>query len=447
MNPKTDSRHCGPCTTIRLLGSAGEERIEDSFGTILGRCLVRGVQRSTNSVPLRVLVSSLLACAVLTSLATPLLSGAIAAPLKGNGSARMRWQPLFTPAVPQETGQRSGELLVRFRAGTGQQSKDNVLASHGLRAKKQLRGESGVQKLEILEGQSPETVAQLLRLQPEVEFAEPNFIIKKDQLLTTDPQFAEQWGLRNTGQNGGQFGSDINVTSAWQTTTGSQSTVIAVIDSGIDFTHPDLHDNEWTNPSPGAESDLNGWDYVTDGNLIIDEQGHGTAVAGIIAAHGNNAIGITGVMWRASLMSLRVLDNTGSGDVANAVEAIDYAVAHRAQVINLSWGTTGNSLILKDAIERAIRRGVVVVCSADKQRAGYRQVSVLSGGFWGKRFGCRGVDGQFRSACELVRLWPTERHRGSARKQYPDDEDGGRLLVRNGHVSISALSERRCRFT
>jgi len=359
----------------------------------------------------------------------------------------MRWQPLFTPAVPQETGQRSGELLVRFRAGTGQQSKDNVLASHGLRAKKQLRGESGVQKLEILEGQSPETVAQLLRLQPEVEFAEPNFIIKKDQLLTTDPQFAEQWGLRNTGQNGGQFGSDINVTSAWQTTTGSQSTVIAVIDSGIDFTHPDLHDNEWTNPSPGAESDLNGWDYVTDGNLIIDEQGHGTAVAGIIAAHGNNAIGITGVMWRASLMSLRVLDNTGSGDVANAVEAIDYAVAHRAQVINLSWGTTGNSLILKDAIERAIRRGVVVVCSADKQRAGYRQVSVLSGGFWGKRFGCRGVDGQFRSACELVRLWPTERHRGSARKQYPDDEDGGRLLVRNGHVSISALSERRCRFT
>ncbi|MGH9928257.1 MAG: S8 family serine peptidase, partial [Pyrinomonadaceae bacterium] len=109
---------------------------------------------------------------------------------------------------------------------------------------------------------------------------------------------------------------------------------------------------------------MNGWDYVTESNVIRDEQGHGTAIAGIIAAEGNNAVGITGVMWHASLMSLRVLDNTGTGDIGNAVEAIDYAVTHGAQVINLSWGTTGNSLILKDAIERAMRRGVVVVCSA-----------------------------------------------------------------------------------
>ncbi|MGH9931576.1 MAG: S8 family serine peptidase [Pyrinomonadaceae bacterium] len=193
---------------------------------------------------------------------------------------------------------------------------------------------------------------------------EPNFLINKDQLVTSDPQFADQWALRNTGQSGGQFGSDINVTTAWQTTTGSQSTVIAVIDSGVDFTHPDLSDNEWSNATPGPEGDLHGWDYITDSNVIRDEQGHGTAIAGIIAAAGNNAIGITGVMWGASLMSLRVLDNSGSGDIADAVEAIDYAVSHGAQVINLSWGTTGNSLILKDAIERAMRRGVVVVCSA-----------------------------------------------------------------------------------
>ena len=137
-----------------------------------------------------------------------------------------------------------------------------------------------------------------------------------------------------------------------------------MVDSGIDFTHPDLTNNQWTNPLPSAEGDVHGWDFVADNGEIKDEQGHGTAVAGIIAAEGNNALGITGVMWRAGLMSLRVLDNTGTGDVANAVEAIDYAVAHGAHVINLSWGTTGESIALKEAIERAIKRDVVVVCSA-----------------------------------------------------------------------------------
>ncbi len=201
-------------------------------------------------------------------------------------------------------------------------------------------------------------------LNPQVEFAEPNFLISKDDLSPNDPRFNEQWALRNTGQNGGQYGSDVNVSSAWQTTTGSSTTVIAVIDSGIDFTHPDLANNEWTNPTPSASGDLHGWDYIADSAEIKDEQGHGTAIAGIIAAEGNNSVGVTGVMWRASLMSLRVLDNTGTGDIANAVEAIDYAATHGAQVINLSWGTSGDSLALKDAIQRAMRRNVVVVCSA-----------------------------------------------------------------------------------
>ncbi len=197
-----------------------------------------------------------------------------------------------------------------------------------------------------------------------MEFAEPNFLISKDDLSPNDTRFNEQWALHNTGQNGGLFGSDVNASSAWNTTTGSKATVIAVIDSGIDFTHPDLANNQWNNPVPGARDDLHGWDFVADSAEIKDEQGHGTAVAGIIAAEGNNLLGVTGVMWRAGLMSLRVLDNTGTGDIASAVEAIDYAVTHGAQVINLSWGTSGESLALKDAIERAGRRNVVVVCSA-----------------------------------------------------------------------------------
>jgi subtilisin family serine protease len=125
-------------------------------------------------------------------------------------------------------------------------------------------------------------VALQLLSNAQVEFAEPNFLITKDDVVPSDPSFPEQWALRNTGQSGGQFGSDISVTGAWQTTTGSPSTIIALPDSGIDFTHPDLSNNQWTNPAPGVEGDLHGWDYIANSPAIKDEQGHGTAVAGIM---------------------------------------------------------------------------------------------------------------------------------------------------------------------
>ncbi|HKG48371.1 MAG TPA: S8 family serine peptidase [Pyrinomonadaceae bacterium] len=259
---------------------------------------------------------------------------------------------------------RDTELLVRFRAGVSEQVKDMILLAHSARRKRQLAGGSSVDKLELPAGRDVRTAALQLILNPQVEFAEPNFLISKQELRPNDPQVDVQWALRNTGQNGGQYGSDINVAPAWQTITGSAATIVAVIDSGVDFTHPDLTKNRWTNPHPLDNGDLHGWDFITDSGEIRDEHGHGTAVAGIIAAEGNNSLGITGVMWRAGLMSLRVLDNTATGDIADAVEAIDYAVAHGAQVINLSWGTYGESVALRDAIERAIRRNVVVVCSA-----------------------------------------------------------------------------------
>lgn len=265
----------------------------------------------------------------------------------------------------QTPSHRPGEVLVRFRNGVSQAQKELVMVAHGARLKKRLRDESGIEKLELSAASDASNTALQLNLNSAVEFAEVNFLVKSDQLnvIPNDARFPEQWALRNTGQSGGQYGSDINVPRAWQITSGQPSTVIAVIDSGIDFTHADLIGNQWTNPVP-LNGDLHGWDFITNAAEIKDEQGHGTAVAGIIAAQGNNSVGTSGVMWRAGLMSLRVLDNTGTGDVADAVEAIDYAVAHGAQVINLSWGTHGLSLALKDAIDRALRRGVTVVCSA-----------------------------------------------------------------------------------
>lgn len=288
----------------------------------------------------------------------------LCSPFAVSGNAALRRNLARSTQDQVQTPSRDGELLVRFRDGVSKHDKDTIIAAQGARRKKQLNGDSGVEKLEVGPGRDVQTTALQLLQNPQVQFAEPNFLISKEDLNPNDPQFNQQWALQNTGQNGGQFGSDIKANTAWSTTTGSASTVIAVVDSGIDFSHPDLVNNQWLNPRPGTQGDLHGWDFVTDSAEIKDEQGHGTAVAGLIAAEGNNSIGVTGVMWRAALMSLRVLDGAGTGDVANAVEAIDYAVTHGAQVINLSWGTTGESVALKDALERALRRNVVVICSS-----------------------------------------------------------------------------------
>ena len=301
-------------------------------------------------------ISLFLAYLLITLLCTPFTSTAARASLSVKPVERLQ--------VQTDLRHRDAELLVRFRGGLSQRDKETVAATYGARKIKKLLGESGFDKLELAGGRDPKTAALELLMHPQVEFAEPNFLIAKDDLTPDDPQFNEQWALRNTGQSGGQHGADIEASAAWDTTTGSSATVIAVIDSGIDFTHPDLRNNQWTNLNGGAAGDLHGWDYITDSGVVKDEQGHGTAIAGIIAAEGDNSIGVTGVMWRASLMSLRVLDHAGTGDVADAVEAIDYAVTNGAQVINLSWGTAAESVALKDAIQRAIRRHVVVVCSA-----------------------------------------------------------------------------------
>jgi len=274
---------------------------------------------------------------------------------------------------------RDGELLIRFRRNSTEAEIAALLQEQGAQRVARLRGQSGIERLRLSAGSDPSAVAEAFRSSRLVEMVEPNYLITGDQMVPNDPRFGEQWALKSVSANGRDSGSDINVARAWEVTTGTRRTVIAIIDSGIDFTHTDLRQNEWNNLSERADGrasdddgngftdDLHGWDFLTDTNEIRDEQGHGTAVAGIIAARGNNGTGISGVMWRASLMSLRVLDKTGTGDVASAVEAIDYATQSGAQVINCSWGTDEASEALREAISRAARRGVLVVASAGNQ--------------------------------------------------------------------------------
>lgn len=286
-------------------------------------------------------------------------------------------KPQLQPAAAKEEkkgGRRDGELLVRFRQGVSEQDKTRLVEGKGMKRAKRLRGRSRLEKVTLKVGQELDALLADLRQNYLVELAEPNYLVSRDEVVPNDPSFNDQWALRNTGATGGQPGADIQAAPAWETTTGAQTTIIAVIDSGIDFTHPDLQNNQWTNTaesidnsdndSNGLVDDLHGWDWVRNSGTVVDENGHGTIIAGIIASEGNNSAGTTGVMWRAGLMSLRVLDNTGTGSVADAVEAIDYAAEHGARVINCSWGTDQESLALKEAIQRAGTKGVVVVSSA-----------------------------------------------------------------------------------
>ncbi|HEU4596604.1 MAG TPA: S8 family serine peptidase [Pyrinomonadaceae bacterium] len=264
---------------------------------------------------------------------------------------------------------------MRFREGVTDAAKADLVASKAARHKGKLRGESRLERVELRRGQDAAAVASELGRDPRVEFAEPNYLFAGNDVTPGDTRYGEQWALHNVGQSGGTPGSDVRAAAAWQESSGALSTVVAVLDSGIDFEHPDLKNNRWVNrgetPGNGADDDgdgladdVHGWDWVADSGFVRDEQGHGTSVAGVIAAEGDNGKGVSGVMWRASLMSLRVLDSTGTGDVADAVEAIDYAVAHGASVVNCSWGMDADSRALRDAIERAGRKGVVVVASA-----------------------------------------------------------------------------------
>lgn len=188
--------------------------------------------------------------------------------------------------------------------------------------------------------------------------------------VPNDPYFNSQWGLR-----------DGNIDEAWRSSKGSKDVVVAVIDSGIDLNHPDLKDNLWVNkreiPNNKIDDDKNGyvddvygWNFLKNNNNVQDDYGHGTHVAGIIGAKGNNGIGTVGVNWNVSIMSLKYFGAESFGSTVSAMKAIDYAVMMKTKfgvnivAINASWGGLGYDRYLHDTINRAGRAGIAFVASA-----------------------------------------------------------------------------------
>jgi serine protease len=219
-----------------------------------------------------------------------------------------------------------------------------------------------------------ESLAEFGRI-PEVAYAEPDYRVYAER-VPNDPRFRDGtlWGLHNAGQFGGKPDADIDAREAWNTITDASDVVVAVIDTGADYTHPDLAANMWTNPDElpgngldddanGYIDDVHGYDFHDADGDPQDDVGHGTHVAGTIAARGNNGIGVTGVAWRARLMAVRFLSWDG-GFMSDAIESLNYAVANGAAISNNSWGGLGFSQGLLDAITAARDAGHLYVAAA-----------------------------------------------------------------------------------
>ncbi|HYT49116.1 MAG TPA: S8 family peptidase, partial [Pyrinomonadaceae bacterium] len=222
----------------------------------------------------------------------------------------------------------------------------------------------------------------------EVDYAEANSEIKLDHedngrkhVHADDELFFRQWGLFNSGLNGGKAGADISAMRAWALTSGSEKTVVAVIDSGVDYTHPDLMNNIWTRPpiikayqdddltSDGPIDDVHGFNLVEDNGDPIDDNGHGTHCAGIIGAEGGNGLGVAGVNWNVKIMPLKFMDENGSGTTKDAIEAINYVIDRKragvnVRIISASWGSTIKSRALEDVIRKAGEEGILFVAAA-----------------------------------------------------------------------------------
>jgi subtilisin family serine protease len=211
------------------------------------------------------------------------------------------------------------------------------------------------------------------------QYVEPDYVVTT-QALPGDEKFNVLWGLKNTGQTGGVSGEDIDAVRAWDITKGSPNVTVAVIDSGIRYTHQDLKNQMWTNPGeiPGNGIDDDGNGYVDDvyginvltgsGNPM-DDNNHGTHCAGTIGAEANGGGGHVGVAWQVKLMALKFLGANGSGSTADAIECIEYATSQNVRILSNSWGGGGASDSLKNAIQEAGEKGALFVAAAGNNKA------------------------------------------------------------------------------
>ena len=296
---------------------------------------------------------------------------------------------VVSAAPAQQPSEVEDELIVVFERETGPNERASAVAQANAE-QKQSFPQIRAALVSTEKGNSRNAFRSLVR-NPHVSYVQPNYVYEATA-TPDDPSLGQLWGLHNTGQTGGTPDADIDAPEAWDATTGDPSVVVAVIDTGVDFAHPDLAAQQWVNTgencgssdpaaacaerSDGADNDGNGkvddwrgWDWVSNDNDPFDDQSHGTHVAGTIGAVGNNGTGVAGVNWNVRLMALKFLNSAGSGTTANAIAATLYAADEGARVANNSWGGGPFDQALLDAIEYGAGQGMLSVAAAGNSSA------------------------------------------------------------------------------
>jgi uncharacterized protein (TIGR03382 family) len=284
-----------------------------------------------------------------------------------------------------------GKLIVRFKDGAALQSAASLHSKLGAEVVKTFSMMPDLQVVAI-KGDIKDAQAAYLA-DPRVAYAEPNYVYRINGAHTAatpnDARFGELWGMHNTGQSSGLADTDINAPEAWELTTGSDTAgVITVIDTGIDYTHPDLVDNVWTNPGEiagnGVDDDANG--YIDDMHGInaidgdgdpMDDNDHGSHCMGSIAGRGNNGVGVAGVNWTAKVMGCKFLDAEGSGYLEDAITCFNYVHMMKTREnhpVNIvatsnSWGGGGFSQAMLDGIIQHRNDGTLFIAAAGNDSA------------------------------------------------------------------------------
>ena len=253
----------------------------------------------------------------------------------------------------------SRRFLVKLNGGTSLARLNGLVAAEG--------AENVAEDLLLVKTEEATSAAEVAGRFPAgtVAYVEPDSLVFADVAMN-DPDLAKQWAHEV-----------VHSAEAWDLNAGSENVIVAILDSGVDYDHPDLAANMWKNPGEieengidddgdGYVDDVYGWNFVADNNrpLADDKSTHGTHVAGTVGAVGGNGVGIAGHSPRVKLMALKFLGSNGSGFKSDAIRGIDYAIRHGAKIINNSWGSSERSQALSDAIERARAAGVLFVAAA-----------------------------------------------------------------------------------
>lgn len=258
---------------------------------------------------------------------------------------------------------RHDQILVQFKPDA------EPMALAGTTLASSLSLVPGLYEVDVPVGMDVGDILSTYAADPRVLSAQPDFVVQSEA-LPNDPLLGQQWGITNTNP-----AYTINAAAAWDKTTGSGRTIVAVIDTGVDYNHPDLAPNMWRNTAEivgngidddnnGYIDDIYGYNFVNNNGNPMDLNGHGTHVAGILGAQGNNGIGVTGVNWDVQIMALRFLDASGRGSTSDALRALNYAVQMGATISNNSWTSPAYDAALEAGIKNAGLAGHIYVAAA-----------------------------------------------------------------------------------